>query len=381
MSYSVIKDETFILRKPGEEQRKILDQYRLTEIFRDVWGNYMLDRCPDEPAVQGAVAAVKRFKGLEEVDTARWKDTIVDLMYSERVLGFRPYEYFSYELENKSIAERLAFIPQRYLLTYYYKVLNTSRENFSNLARKYLTYQILTPYFKRDMCSLQNDEEGGGDIFEFLQRHPRFIIKPNDGSLGKGVEIVNCEDYKSPEELFSFLRAKGSIVCDELIVCEDSIRAIHPQSVNSVRIFTCLRTDGEVTIVCAWLKAGLGGAVVDNAGAGGVVMAIDIETGIVYTDASDENGHVFPAHPDTGFVFKGFRIPRWEELKEMVSEIAPVFPGVPFIGWDVALSEDRGWQLIEGNSCGMVNTIQMATKTGFRREMEAAVEWGKRVKG
>lgn len=381
MRYNGMKDETIILRKPGDEQRKILDQYRLTEVFRDAYGNYLLDHLPDRAAVQNAIAAVKRFKGeKDEVDIAVWKDVIIDLMYSEHVLGFKPWEYFSYGLENRSITERLEFMPQRNLMTYY-KALNTSRDGFLKLNRKYLTYQQLTPWFKRDMCNLQSDEEA---FFEFCRQHPRFIIKPGGGSLGKDIEIVSCENYKSLEELWALLRAKGTpvapIVCEELIVCEGSMRAIHPRSVNSVRIFTYFEPKEEPRIVCAWLKAGQGDSIVDNGGAGGVLAAIDIEAGIVYTDGADESGHVFPAHPDTGFVFKGFQIPRWDELKKMVLEIAPVFPGVPLIGWDVALSQDRGWQLIEGNGNGQINIIQVATKTGCRRQMEAAFEWGKHRK-
>lgn len=383
MSYSVMNDETFILRSPGEEQRKILDQYRLMEIFRDIYGNYMLDRCP-EGAARDAIAAVKRFKGVDEVDIGRWKDLIIDLMYSERILGFKPWEYFSYGFEDKSIAGRLEFIPQRNILTYYGKILNTNREDFLKLHNKYLTYQMLTPYFKRDMCILQGDEQKE-EFFEFCRRHPRFIIKPAGGGVGKRVEIVDREDYKNLEELIAALRAKkkpsSSIVCEELIVGEDSMRAIHPQSVNSVRFFTYVKTSGEPRFVCAWLKAGQGDAIVDNGTAGGVVAAIDIETGIVYTDAADEGSHVFPVHPDTGFVFKGFQIPRWEELKGMMLELAPAFPGTPLIGWDVALSKDRGWQVIEANSNGMINIIQIATKTGCRKQVEAAIEWDKhRVK-
>lgn len=243
---------------------------------------------------------------------------------------------------------------------------------------------MLTPYFKRDMCILQGDEQKE-EFFEFCRRHPRFIIKPAGGGVGKRVEIVDREDYKSLEELFTALRAKGKpsspVLCDELVVCEDSIRAIHPQSVNSVRIFTYLKTNGEVTVVSTLLNAGVGDAVADNAVANNVVAAIDIETGVVYTDAADESNHVFPAHPDTGFVFKGFRMPRWEELKKMVLEIAPAFPGIPLIAWDVALSKDRGWQVIEANSCGAFNVIQIATKTGFRKRLNAAIEWDKhRVK-
>ena len=374
MSYNIMKDETITLREPGPEQRKVLNQYRLTESFRNAYGNHMLACLPQRSEVRNAAAAIKKFKGVDEVDIAQWKDVIIDLIYSKYVLDFMHWEYFVYGLEDKSIAERLEFIPQRKRLTYG-EALNMSREESRKILYKYITYQLHPSYFKRDMCYL-NSVSQKKEFFDFCRRHPRFIVKPVNRGVGRGVEIINCGDYENLEDLFADLYAKeDKMLCEELIVCEDSMKAIHPQSVNSIRIFTYLTSVGEPTIVCAWLKAGQGDAVIDNGTAGGVLAAIDHKTGIVYTDAADEANHVYPTHPDTGFVFKGFQIPRWEELIRIVLELSSMFPGTPLVGWDVALSKDRGWQLIEGNHCGMISLIQVPTKKGFRKQIETAIEW------
>lgn len=111
--------------------------------------------------------------------------------------------------------------------------------------------------------------------------------------------------------------------------------------------------------------------------ASGMVAAIDIETGIVYTDAADKSNHVFSAHPDTGFVFKGFQVPRWEELKRIALKLAPIFPGIPLIGWDMVLSQDRGWQLMESNGRSGLAGVQVAAKIGCRKQLEDAFEWDK----
>lgn len=63
MSYSIMKDKTIILHEPGREQMKVLNQYRLTEVFRDAYGNHMLNNWPQGTAVKNAVSAVKKFKG------------------------------------------------------------------------------------------------------------------------------------------------------------------------------------------------------------------------------------------------------------------------------------------------------------------------------
>lgn len=182
MNYNM-KDESLLLR-PGREQQKILDQYRLTESFRDAYGNHMLGHCSKGKVVQDAITAIKKFREADEVDISQWKDVIIDLMYCKYVLGFRHWEYFGYGLGNKSIAERLEFLPERDKITYY-KAINTNRENFLKLGKKHLTYHTLMPYFKRDMCCLQDNGQRD-EFFEFCRRHPRFIIKPAGGWGRKG---------------------------------------------------------------------------------------------------------------------------------------------------------------------------------------------------
>lgn len=385
MSYSIMNDPTILLHEPGTEQRKVLDKYRLTEVFRDAYGNHLLNNFPQGQAVQTAIKAIKKFKRLDKVNIAEQRDLIIDLVYTKFVLNFLYREYFLYELADKSIAERLEFMPTQNCRIYW-KALIQNQEDVHKLDDKYLTCQMLKPYYKRDMCCIKSLEQRA-EFIDFCRKHKQFLVKPVGSFAGKGVEIINCED-KNPEELLSdLLENVGSsapikkydespkILCEELIVNEDSIKAIHPSSVNSVRIYTYINTHGEPTLVMSFIKAGQHGAIIDNVGPGGMLAAVDVDTGIIYTDAADEMGNVFSAHPDTGFVFKGFQIPRWEELKKMVLEIAPIFPGVRMIGWDVALSKDRGWQVIEGNVRGDYSVNQIVTKTGLRKQIEAAFEW------
>jgi glutathione synthase/RimK-type ligase-like ATP-grasp enzyme len=63
-------------------------------------------------------------------------------------------------------------------------------------------------------------------------------------------------------------------------------------------------------------------------------------------------------HKDTGKRFSEVKIPFMEELYELVKEAADRCPETPYIGWDVAISQN-GPVLIEGNGCsGCFNTAQ-----------------------
>ena len=56
-------------------------------------------------------------------------------------------------------------------------------------------------------------------------------------------------------------------------------------------------------------------------------------------------------HPDTGAQIEGVRVPAWDAVVETVETLAAEVPYVPFVGWDVLLSESGEPVVIEANSC------------------------------
>ena len=360
----------FLMREASPMQNKVLDMFRLTDEFRQIYGSYLLDHYPKGIAVREAVDAIRKFHGIDEVDLREYRELLIDLIYTRNVLDFKMWEYFSYGLQERTIRERLDFISNKDIL-HYYKVLNSK-----NLGTKWTTYVRYKDYYKRDVIRVRGEEDKAA-LAEFSARHPRFLIKTVGSSMGKGVRIVETKDYANA--LYAAIAAPKTVLCEELIVQSKEFRQIHPASVNTVRVFTYFNGK-TTTIVGSFMRAGRGSAVVDNAGAGGVLTYVDCQTGIVLTDAADEMGNQYATHPDTGFVFKGFQIPRWEELVAMLKKMAPKWPEVPMVGWDIALSEEKGWQIIEGNQMGQLNLLQIPTKKGLRKELTERFEWEKHKK-
>ena len=375
--YHSVVNGDFMLPDCGNTQERMLGVFRLTDDFREVYGNYIIQNYPNGAGVRDAIEAIKKYKHLEEVNIDTHRDLIVDFMYSKSVLGFATYEYFSYGLENKSIEDRLTFMKHRNIFQYY-GTLNTDVNCIRKLGSKYNTYSTFKRYFKREIIRVRNgtDKE---KLQAFASTHDSFMIKPVGSALGKGIRLIRATDYVSIDELFTDIFQDGTVVCEELIIPHSSFVRINPSCVNTVRIFTYYNGKA-VTIVCAWMKAGRGNAVVDNAGAGGMLAAIDEATGVVITDAADEAGGNYKTHPDTGFVFKGFQIPQWSEAIKIVKAMAPQLPGVPLIGWDLALSADKGWQVIEGNEGGQISLIQIPHKKGMLKELTERFEWEKHKK-
>ena len=125
-------------------------------------------------------------------------------------------------------------------------------------------------------------------------------------------------------------------------------------------------TSKGLYILDPFFRTGHEGSIVDNAGQGGVFAVADPLTGILITDGVDESGRYYKEHPDSHLVFKGWQIPYWDDLVEVVKQAHKQFPTQKYIGWDFALNNDNKWILIEGNRGQMVG--QYATKKGIRKE-------------
>lgn len=353
-------------------QKSITDSFKLTNEFRVIYGQMLFSNDSNSDLIESAIDALKKYKG--EIDIEVHYDFVVDLLYSKNILGFDYYEYFGYDFQNKSILERTEFLPDQYRLNYFRRI-NTNQKEIDAIDNKYIAYERLKQYYKRDLVYIANASADTKDKFrEFCSAHKRFIIKPVNGSLGQGIRIINVKDYENIDLLFNELISKSKYVCEEIIKQKKYLEILHPESVNSVRIFT-FNNGKNVELICAWLKIGRSGSVVDNGGSGGIVAAIDIVSGQVIADGGDEKGNVFIKHPDTGITFNGIQIEEWDEIIDIVKKAALEYPDLKIIAWDVAHSENKGWQIIEGNSQGQINVIQLSTKKGFRTSFENKIGW------
>ena len=180
------------------------------------------------------------------------------------------------------------------------------------------------------------------------------MYKPADGHRGQGVKVFNLTgDRKSVFDKISSLR-EG--VVEAYLVQHHALSELAPGSVNTIRIVTLSSNDWPVTkdgkmmdIAYASLRIGEGKAVVDNFHSGGMVACLDLETGEVVTDATDQEGNVFKKHPMTGTVIRGTRVPFFKEAVEMVKDAVMSRRLQGYLGWDIAVTED-GPELIEINN-------------------------------
>lgn len=257
----------------------------------------------------------------------------------------KPLEYFLFDFKNKTKKERKDYITDIEKDMYCNKYVGHSQ--FEVLMNKWEFYSLMKPYYKREAILLDNNSSPD-EFYRFVDKHKKVIAKPNKGSFGMNTFIMDSSISDIRNEYGNLVNSNcQSWIIEELISQSKEMAAFNPDSVNSVRIPTFRTADG-IEIFGCFMRTGRKGSVVDNAGAGGIFMKIDDISGIISSDGFTEKGESYSCHPDTKIEIKGFRIPQWNELKELVLQCHNELPNHKYIGWDFVLT-DNGWVLMEGN--------------------------------
>ncbi|MCR5277811.1 MAG: hypothetical protein K6E19_00040 [Lachnospiraceae bacterium] len=187
-------------------------------------------------------------------------------------------------------------------------------------------------YLKRDWLEVKADDFEG--FKEFAGKHARFVAKPVDLACGQGIEIVDTTG-KDLREVFEGLLAKSQRLLEEPVVQCKEIAAIHPDSVNTLRVVTL-----KGHVVVAFLRIGNKHFHVDNFNHEGLAAPVDIHDGIIKYKALKKSGELYTEHPITGVPIVGFKIPRWDEVVKFCEDAAREIPEVGYIGWDVCVMPD-----------------------------------------
>ena len=190
-----------------------------------------------------------------------------------------------------------------------------------------------------------------------LMAEKKLFIKPQHGQQGKGcmlLEAVNSGYCRASNEIMPIdqlcRKIQGSYLVEEVVQQHPDIAAVHPQSLNTLRIVTMRDTSGRLHYVSGFHRFGVGGSHVDNLHSGGIAVGIDAEQGcwrpIAYAD--DPTTPPCTAHPDTGIIFGGHPIPYFREAVNLCLQAHACFERIQGVGWDVAFTH-TGPVIIEGN--------------------------------
>lgn len=290
--------------------------------------------------------------------------------------GWMPDEYYLYHYDKLTDRDRKSFISEQEHVDVA-DFLNTTNAR-RILGDKWETYLEYNLFFCRKAICITNSGGGNwGSLFKLFDECDKLIIKPLDGSFGKGIQVIkNTVDKKKIQSRLLTEYPKG-FIAEEIIKQDKRMAILHTESVNTLRIHT-ICFDGKVTIFHPYIRIGRGNSVVDNAGSGGIFTSCNSENGEVLS-VVDEYGRTYSKHPDTGFPLIGYKVPCWNEAFEFAKKLALHNSEIHYAGWDLALTE-KGWVLIEGNPRAQF-IFQISEQKGFRCELQEILhKYGKEYK-
>lgn len=217
-------------------------------------------------------------------------------------------------------------IPQLILYkigNYAYDVTNEESVDVSNLKK-----------FDEYLSNLIHDFE---DIF----------IKTMDTKGGENCYLINMSNKN---RILPIIYNQAVVLFQKKIVQHPELNKINPSSINTIRFDTYIDENESIVFLNALLRIGVGESVVDNASSGGFFVNVNIETGILNDNGNQflkYGGKIYFEHPNTKFVFSGFKIPYFEESKELIKKAMSIIDE-KLVGWDIAITPE-GPIIVEGN--------------------------------
>jgi hypothetical protein len=210
-------------------------------------------------------------------------------------------------------------------------------------------------------------------FISLIKKEKRVIVKKSvDSEGGKG--IVFYDIAKDDDSLLYDCMKTKSFVVQEVINQHSELAKLHPESINTIRIMTFF-FEGDVHILSAVVRMGIGGSKVDNASSGGIVCGVK-DNGTLKNIAYDTKANRYYVHP-SGTHFEDVRIPNYDECITLCKRLAPRF--VQFsrlISWDLSINTEGHPILIEANlSYGQVDFHQMCNGPIFGDMSERIIEY------
>lgn|GEM_PF-6578766 len=324
-----------------------------------------------------------RRKGYSDYMARSWVGSIKVDLYGEKEYslrekiwsfrrGFRPWRIPQYDITKENYREFLSDRDYCYL-----HPINNSFVKWIN--DKVTTRYVLEPfrdhipeyYFHilsrwgniKDVVPLVDCPDGYESNYDGILRLLRdkgdLAYKKSSGAHGigfkklsyrNGVYFMNNIPCHINDIVRLFDSATVFYAITEYIRMHDDIKAIYPESVNTIRVMT-INENGISPVVCdAYMRIGSESTgMTDNVGFGGVSASINLKTGHFF-GGEQVIDHVItecPTHPDTGELIEG-TVPHWDMVKSKLVEICKFMPQLEYLGFDIAITE-KGFMVVEIN--------------------------------
>ena len=278
-------------------------------------------------------------------------------------------EYFLFRFYERPAALRETFMTTVQRDAFVACIGDDSSCNASTPGNKILFNMLFEPYLCREW--LNPTAVSPEEFVAFVKRHGRVMVKPACDGQGKGIFAYSYEGDEAAMACHKKLAGETMLV-EQMPTQHPQLDRLNPNCLNTVR-FTTYTDRDAAHVLMATLRSATDASVVDNFHAGGIAMAVDLETGCVVSDGVDEEGRRFSTHPHTLVPLHGFQLPNWAEALSVVRRASREMYNLPrcrFLGWDIAFLRNGQIAVIECNWQQGMQT-QAPHDCGFRLALKA----------
>lgn len=202
-------------------------------------------------------------------------------------------------------------------------------------------------FFSNGIKSISKEE-----AFELCKDIEAAVIKPSlEGMWGRGVRVFSSSKgiVGEAETISQLLNSyNDNYIVQEKICQHPNMAKLNPTSLNTLRILS-FRKGTEVYIIYAVVRIGRKGKFIDNETAGGINANVDLRNGCIDTYAYGTPKEKRMTTTDCGTVLKGFEIPSFFQVLDIVKNLHLRLPYFQLIGWDFGINEEGMPVMIEWN--------------------------------
>ncbi len=340
------------------KEKTIAEATRIKEQFhignRTYWLRQLYEKTDEEIREYKEKEADKKERRIQQVmNITGWSRDKVQyhMAYCNMYFNVHNIEYYTnfkcWDLSDDQLRSFAVDEDSRRLSKLYNKksIVLHDKLRFDNTFKPYLGRKFWT-----------NKDTSFEEFQDFTKGLDKIFCKPLTLSMGVGAKVIVIPDNEEElKKLYQGFMKDNELLAEEYIVQHDKMSAMYAGSVNTVR-FTMLRENDICHRLWSFVRFGCNG-IVDNFHGGGMAAAVDINTGVIISDAMNSDGTYFSKHPVSGIQFKGFQIPHWDKVLAVTDQAMKSQDYVNYVGWDIAICADKV-VIVEGNSTPQVGVYQ-----------------------
>jgi len=257
----------------------------------------------------------------------------------------------------------------------YTKEINKNSEVLNNKRKfyEYMDKKGFVHYLPELIDIIKNRKpQNNKNLEKIINEHRKVVIKPFRGGGGHNIYIIEKKkefyycvngENKKIENISSLLDKTRNYIVTEYVNQSDFLNNIYPHSANTMRILVMNPEDSDPFIARSVLRIGTDrSGVFDNFSQGGLSVEINLKNGELSPAASrisPGNLKWYKKHPDTNTIIKGSTIPQWKNIKDNFLTLVNEFSELKYVGWDILLTGEGDFVIIEGNSNTDIDLMQI----------------------